>query len=196
MLGADRPEARLNGRPIRLTLRHADLLAVLAMHPAGLTAEQLATQLYGPSGNPVSVRAEVHRLRAQLGGHVLPTQPYRLAATVRADFRQVRAALAEGRVDEALDGYRGALLPRSEAPAIRDARDELAAALRRAVLSRRDPHALQRLMSIEDFAEDAELAEALLRALPRTDARRALVLTRLARADRAADTEPHQRTAR
>ncbi len=41
-LGADPPVARLNGREVRLTLRHAELLTVLALHPAGLTADQLA----------------------------------------------------------------------------------------------------------------------------------------------------------
>ncbi len=184
-LGADRPVARLAGREIRLTLRHAELLTLLALHPAGLTAEQLATELYGPTGNPVSVRGEVHRLRAQLDPHVLRTQPYRLDATVQADFLQVRAALAAGRLGEAVDGYRGALLPRSEAPAVRDEREELFAILRRMVLSRGDTHLMWQLAGIPDCAADDELTDKLLRVLPDTDPRRAVLVAGRARSAKA-----------
>jgi hypothetical protein len=131
-LGAVRPVALLDGREIRLSLRHAELLTLLALHPEGTTAEQLATALYGQRGNPVSVRAELHRLRAQLDSDVLCTQPYRLGVRVRADFLDVRTALAEGRTADALNAYRGPLLPRSAAPGILDEREELAAMLRRA----------------------------------------------------------------
>jgi hypothetical protein len=186
-LGADRPTARLNGREVRLTLRHAEVLTVLAMHPGGLTAEQLATQLYGPEGNPVTARAEVHRLRAQLDPHVLPTQPYRLNATVQADFLQVRDALSAGRVADAAAGYRGPLLPRSEAPAIRAEREDLFAVLRRQVLAGRDTHAMAQLASTEESVGDTELSEALLRALPRTDPRRARIMADLVRATREDD---------
>jgi hypothetical protein len=179
-LGADPPVARLNGREVRLTLRHAEMLTVLALHPAGLTADQLATRLYGPAGNPVSVRAEVHRLRAQLAPHVLHTQPYRLDANVQADFLQVRATLGADQLAEAVDSYRGPLLPRSESPAIRSEREELFAALRRTVLARGDMHAMWQLASTPDGATDQELAEHLLRALPRTDPRREVVLARTA----------------
>lgn len=131
-LGAARPVATLDGREIRLSLRHAELLTLLALHPEGTTADQLATALYGRHGNPVSVRAELHRLRAQLEPDVLCTQPYRIGARVRADFLDVRTALAEGRLADAVTAYRGPLLPRSVAPAIRDEREELSAMLRRA----------------------------------------------------------------
>ena len=66
-LGAERPVARLDGRPVRISLRHAEMLVLLALHPDGLTADQLAQALYGDAGNPVTVRSEVHRLRAALG---------------------------------------------------------------------------------------------------------------------------------
>jgi hypothetical protein len=178
-LGAQRPTARLAGREIRLTLRSAELLTLLALHPGGLTAEQLATELYGPSGNPVSVRGEIHRLRAQLNPKVLRTQPYRLDATVNADFRQVRAALAAGRLAEAVDGYRGALLPRSEAPAIRDEREELFAILRRMVIAGGDTHQMWQLADVPDTALDAELGDKLLRVLPATDPRRAVLLAKM-----------------
>jgi hypothetical protein len=180
-LGSERPIARLSGRELRLTLRSAELLTLLALRPAGLTAEQLATELYGPSGNPVSVRGEIHRLRAQLNPTVLRTQPYRIDATVQADFLQVRAALAAGRLADALDGYRGPLLPRSEAPAIRDEREELFAILRRMVIARGETQQMWQLADIPGAALDAELGDRLLRVLPATDPRRAVLLTKMDR---------------
>jgi len=79
------------------------------------------------------VRAEVHRLRAAVGLGVLQTQPYRLAAAVDADFLNVHTALTEGRVRDAALLYRGELLPRSDAPEVREERDLLAAAVHAAV---------------------------------------------------------------
>jgi len=132
-LGATRPTALLDGRPVRLSPRHAELLALLALHPEGRTADELAAALHGDAGKSVTVRAEVHRLRAAVGLGVLQTQPYRLAAAVDADFLNVHTALTEGRVRDAALLYRGELLPRSDAPEVREERDLLAAAVHAAV---------------------------------------------------------------
>ena len=51
-------------------LRSLELLAVLAMHPEGMTAEQLALALYGERGKAVTIRAQVHRVRVYLGGAI------------------------------------------------------------------------------------------------------------------------------
>ncbi|AXX28416.1 GAF domain-containing protein [Actinosynnema pretiosum subsp. pretiosum] len=170
------PTAALDGDEVALTLRHAEVLVALALHPRGLTADQLALRLYGERGNPVTVRAELHRLRAQLGG-VLLTRPYRLDAEVRGDFLAVRAALRSGDVTTAASGYGDELLPRSDAPVVRAEREDLAAAVRRTVLDRGDAEALWR------FArdEDAEALDRLARLLPRADPRRELVVSRLRR---------------
>ncbi|GAA0602819.1 GAF domain-containing protein [Kutzneria viridogrisea] len=172
-LGGTAPVAHVGGRELRLSLRHAELLTLLALHPEGLTAEQLATGLYGERGNPVTVRAEVHRLRAQLPGGVLSTQPYRISAVLDADFLAVRAELAGGRVRAAAEGYRGPLLPGSEAPAVREEREHLWATVRRAALSRGDTAAVWRLSTTAEGAGDPAIAEHLLRVLPSTDPRAA-----------------------
>ncbi|ANZ41363.1 hypothetical protein BBK82_40800 [Lentzea guizhouensis] len=167
--------ASLDGRPLSLTLRNAEVLTALALHPRGLTAEQLALQLYGERGNPTTVRAELHRLRAQLGT-VLLTRPYRLNAELSGDFLDVRTALREGRTVAA---YPGELLARSDAPVVREERDDLAAALRRQVIDSGDVDAL---VSFADGAEDAEVLERLHTLLPAADPRHALVSSRLRRA--------------
>ncbi|GAA4808593.1 GAF domain-containing protein [Actinomycetospora chlora] len=171
-LGAERPVARLDGRPVRLSLRHAEMLTLLALHPDGLTADRLACGLYGDAGNPVTVRSEVHRLRNALGSSLISTQPYRLRAAVDADFLALRADLRAGRVPAPHLLRRGALLPTSDAPAVREERDHLDVAGRAAVLRRGDVDALWALAQTEAGAADPELADRLRHLLPDADPRR------------------------
>ncbi len=64
-----------------ISLRHAEILLVLATSSAGRTATELAADLYGDPSRGVTVRAEVSRIRKQFAG-LLAAQPYRFAATV------------------------------------------------------------------------------------------------------------------
>ncbi|HEX6343197.1 helix-turn-helix domain-containing protein [Umezawaea sp.] len=181
-LGTEHPTAVLDGREMPLSTRHAEILTALTLHPAGLTAEQLALRLYGERGNPTTVRAEMHRLRAQLGEGVLPTRPYRLRAEVRGDFVAVREAVRGGDVAAAAARYRGALLPRSEAPVVCEEREDLLAAVRRAVISRGDGETLWEFTRTDDGRDDAEALERLVHALPLGDLRQELVTGQLRRA--------------
>ncbi|MFI5729760.1 GAF domain-containing protein [Kribbella sp. NPDC051587] len=181
LLGAGQPLAVVGGREINLTLRRAEVLTLLLLHPAGLTAEQLMLQLYGDEGNPTTVRAEMHRLRSALGGGVLDTKPYRIIADVTGDITDVQAALRRGDVRAALDLYAGPLLARSDAPAVRAERDELDATLRRAALSSADPELLWRFALTSGGAEDLEVFETLATGLPAADPRLAIVSSRLER---------------
>lgn len=90
-----------------ISLRHAEILLVLALHSGGRSASELACDLYGDPSRVVTVRAEFSRLRKQFGG-LLAAQPYRFA----------------GRVDVAVRYPRdmSMLLPSSTAPAIRATR--------------------------------------------------------------------------
>jgi hypothetical protein len=130
-LDAPRPAIKLAGRPLAVSERLAELLTVLAIHPEGLSARELGRCLYGGGANPVTVRAEVARLR-RMARDVVDAQPYRLSAEVRADFLDVERLLARGRVAAALDRYAGPLLPRSRAPCVVARRETLAAAVARA----------------------------------------------------------------
>ena len=142
-LAAASPALRLAGRPLPLSERQAELLTVLALHPAGLSARALARCLYGGAAKPVTVRAEVARLR-RVVGDLLDAQPYRLTAEIRADFLDVERLLERGRVRAALDRYAGPLLPRSHAPCIVARREALDAAVARArVATRRNPQRIR-----------------------------------------------------
>ncbi|MET9313662.1 GAF domain-containing protein [Kribbella sp. NPDC003505] len=181
LLGSGQPIAVVGGREIALTLRRAEVLALLLLQPTGLTAEQLMLQLYGDEGNPTTVRAEMHRLRNLLGGGVLDTKPYRIVADVSSDVTEVQKALRHGDLEQAVASYAGPLLARSEAPALRAERDELDATLRRAVLDTGDPELLWKFAQTPTGAEDLEVFETLDTALPADDPRRPAVTARLAR---------------
>jgi hypothetical protein len=180
-LGATHPVAVLDGRTLPLSLRHAEILALLSLHRQGMSAEALAIALYGEAGNPVTARAEMHRLRAQLGDRVIRTRPYRLGGDVDADFLAVPRLLKAGRLAEALAAWRGPLLPRSDALGVREERDDLIVALRDAVLHRRDAGALWSFAQTETGADDIDVLETLATLLPPTDTRRSVVLARIRR---------------
>jgi hypothetical protein len=77
-------EVRAQGDPWRTSVsrRHAELLQLLhAAGPTGLTAGQLSRSLFGDAEHTVTVRAEISRMRRQLGA-IVATRPYRLAEGV------------------------------------------------------------------------------------------------------------------
>lgn len=179
--GAGTPHITIGEREVPASLRPAEILTALALHPDGLSGEQLTLMLYGDEGNPTTLRGEIHRLRALLGTDLLLTRPYRLASEPDADFLRARAALRAGRVEEALDACHGPLLPRSDAPAVRDLRDELTAGLRNAVLATDDVELTHRFAGHPLAEEDLEAHERLLDLLAPDDPRRAAVAARVER---------------
>lgn len=170
LLAGNHPTACLDGLPLALTTRRAELLALLALNPDGLTAEQLALHLYGEDGNPTTIRAEIHRLRARLGD-VVHTKPYRLRAELDLDLHTVRAALRSGQLDTATRLCRGVLLPQSESPTLRAEWDELLVALRQAVLNRGEVGPLWSFSQAEYGWDDLEVFERMVALLPRSDPR-------------------------
>ena len=123
------------GRSLRLSLRHSEILAVLATHPGGLSGDELAVMLYPGDVSPATLRAEVVRLRSLLGADVLASRPYRLCAEVTSDWAAVAAQLAAGDLAAALKLYPGPLLPPSEAPEVARLRADLHGWLRALVLA-------------------------------------------------------------
>lgn len=173
----------LGHRTVELSQRHAELLLVLTEHPAGRTAEQLALALYPGEAAPVTVRAELSRLRALLPELALRSRPYRLGRPVTTDLAEARALVARGVPGRALTMAPGPVLPRSEAPAVRELREEFAVSLRSAVLRAGDPDLLVRYAGSELGADDVEALHACLAVLPATSPRRARFVARLARLD-------------
>ncbi|MGW7408908.1 GAF domain-containing protein [Streptomyces sp. NPDC054833] len=142
-LGRDEAELVLDGRRIRLSRRHSELMVLLARHPEGLTGDELLCALYeDESVTPVTLRAELARLRRLLGPGRLASRPYRLTAPVESDVAVVERRLEAGAVTAAVAAYSGPLLPGSQAPAVVRLRRRLADGLRTALIARRDPDLL------------------------------------------------------
>lgn len=127
VLGRSSARIRLQGNEVVLPPRRSEVLALLALSPDGLTARDLAFELYGSDDALVTVRAEVSRLRRQLGG-LLGTKPYRLVGPVRLDLLELEARLQEHGPagDGARDGGEDPL-PGASSPTLVAARERLRA---------------------------------------------------------------------
>ncbi|MET8505803.1 GAF domain-containing protein [Streptomyces sp. NPDC004787] len=95
-----------------LSPRHAELLYLLALHPEGRTAAELAQDVFGDRTRTVTVRAELSRVRRNLAA-VLAHRPYRFSEEVEVELRHP-ADPAD-------------LLPHSTAPAVLAARSATSA---------------------------------------------------------------------
>ncbi len=174
-----RTSCRLDGKEIGLAPRLAEIALALALHPDGMTREELNAFL-APDGtaglSPSGMRATLTRMRA-----VLPVSdaPYRFTVAFTADVLQVRRHLLQKRVREAVTLLRGPLLPDSEALGVEEQRWILEEELRQAALDAADPDALFDLA--DRLQDDLELWEAAVGALPPGDPRRALARARLQR---------------
>ncbi|MGY1660359.1 phytochrome sensor protein [Geodermatophilus sp. SYSU D00705] len=191
VLGRERARLRLPAGPVELSLRHSELLLLLAeaaVTGRGRTAEQLAAECHGGEAAPVTVRAELSRLRRLVGTDLLGSRPYRLLEPLETDLDQVRRLLGRGAVGAALERYAGAVLPRSAAPGVVTARERVTALLRQAVLASRRPELLLRYSRLPEAQDDVAVWQTCLEWLPPGAPHRPAVaahLHRLRRAPRA-----------
>lgn len=182
----DRPTAELDGgAPLALTLRRAEVLAMLASRSGGWSADELAYELYGEDGAAASVRTEMHRIRRLLGNVVEPN-PYRFSAGVRVetDASRVAAHLRAGRVAEALAAYPAKLLTRSANFAIELMRDELNEAVGASVRASGEADLILRWCSTDMGAVDSSAAAVAERVIGAGDPRAQLLRAKMARMER------------
>ncbi|WP_370249129.1 transcriptional regulator [Nocardioides sp.] len=176
-------EIRLDGARLLLNRRQTEILALLALHPGGLSLEQLHALVYGDQAVTFStLKAEVSHLRAALGGQ-LASRPYRLTMPVETDVEHVLTLLRRGHVAAAVEAYGGDLLPGTNSPALAELGEVVAVAVREALLADPDPDAV--LAYAERAPYDVEVLERALAALEgSTHPARPLLLGRLAAATR------------
>ncbi|SDY32559.1 hypothetical protein SAMN05661080_03086 [Modestobacter sp. DSM 44400] len=175
VLGRDRARLTTAAGAQELSLRHSELLVLLAEAAAtgeGRTAEQLAVECHAGDAAAVTVRAELSRLRRLVGDELVGSRPYRLLGPVQTDAEEVRRLVARGALSSALDRYRGALLPGSTAPGVRAARARLAGLVRSAVLVSGRPDLLVRYSELPEAADDLAVWQACLALLPAGASRR------------------------
>lgn len=182
ILGRDLGELSHAGGSIELSTRHTEILALLACHRGGLSAERLSELLYGRADAVVTLRAEMVRLRRELPADLAPlSRPYRLPRSIDVDARRVLDFLERGAHKVALGSYVGPVLPASDAPGIRALRDEVRGTLREAMLADAAPDVLLAYARTDDAVDDVEVWTACLRTLPPKSPKRAAVVARLER---------------
>ncbi|WP_142060594.1 helix-turn-helix domain-containing protein [Pseudarthrobacter sp. B4EP4b] len=185
LLGRDQALLSLEGKTIVLSARHSEILALLSTHPDGLSAEELGVLLYPGEGSTITLRAEMVRLRKvlqQLSPDAVPgSRPYRLPVDVVPDSGQVLSCLQRGAHRIALEIYRGAVLPRSEAPGVVELRDKVSLLLREAVLTDGSAESLLKYAELPEARDDVGVRRAALRLLPARSPKRAAVVADLER---------------
>jgi transcriptional regulator of acetoin/glycerol metabolism len=156
-------EVRLDGQRLLLNRRQTEVLALLALHPEGLSLDHLHALLYGDQAVTFStLKAEVSHLRSALGGQ-LGSRPYRLLMPVATDVDHVLSLLRAGQVGAAVEAYGGDLLPGTNSPALTELADYVAVAVREALLADPQPDAVLRYADLAPY--DVEVVERCLTAL-------------------------------
>ncbi|MEV7635565.1 GAF domain-containing protein [Pseudarthrobacter enclensis] len=185
LLGRDQALLSLDGRTVVLSARHSEILALLSIHPAGLSADELSALLYPGEGSTITLRAEMVRLRKvlqQLNPDAVPgSRPYRLPVDLVPDSSQVLSCLQRGAHRIALEIYRGAVLPRSEAPGIVELRDKVSGLLREAILTDGSAESMLKFAALPEARDDVGIRRAALRLLPPRSPKRAAVVAELER---------------
>ncbi|MEU0493062.1 GAF domain-containing protein [Nocardiopsis sp. NPDC006139] len=165
VLGRDGARLTVDGRATELSARHSEILLLLSSAPRGLSGAALGARLHERDGAPVTVRAEMSRLRRLIGHGLLASRPYRLLRPLPTDADAVRERLSRGDRTGALHAYRGPVLPGSEAPGVVEIREVLDAELIGALDGERDPRALLAWAEHPEWRDDPRVLGAVLRSL-------------------------------
>ena len=125
-----------------LNRRQTEILALLAMHPEGLSLEQLHAMVYGDQAVTFStLKAEVSHLRAALGGQ-LSSRPYRLMMPVATDVEHVLGAAPREARSRRRGRVRRRPAPGTNSPALVEMAEYVAVAVREALLADPQPDAV------------------------------------------------------
>ena len=183
-LGRDRATLDISGQTaVTFSPKHSEILALLCAEPAGYTAEALAQRLYGETASPVTIRAEITRLKKVLKdnsvGIDIESMPYRLNPLPETDIKRVSGFIGRGAHRVALAKYPGPVLPGSAAPGVEEIRARLSGHLREVMLQDASVDVLLDYARTQEAIDDEEVWEACLRLLPARSPKRAEVVLHL-----------------
>jgi hypothetical protein len=167
-------ELWLNQQRVTLHPQWLEIVTVLAIRQKPVPLEILMSDLYGDDGNKSTLKAALSKLRKLVP---ISAHPYSLSVPYQSDYQQVLSHIKNRNLAAAARLYKGPLLPFSDAPFIREARDILESSLRNAALGSNDPDIL--LTLAEQFKGDLQLMEAACQALGKEDPRAHIVQARV-----------------
>ena len=183
VLGRDEGLLVIDGVSHTIGRRHTEILLLLATHREGLSAQALAEAVYADPDSVGTLRSEMVRLRSALepiAPALIPlSKPYRLETPIESDLLHVTSLLQRGAHRAALSAYRGAILPDSLSPGVRELQADIEALMREVILTDASKDVLLEYVDSELGRNDVEALTLLLRILPQKSPRRAGVVTRL-----------------
>jgi hypothetical protein len=116
MLG--QPYVIFQGQRLSLSLRHCEILCLLALNPRGMSLNALHDALYGDQQVTKStLKSEISTLRTMLKGQI-DSRPYRLSLSCWADFIELWSTIRTQDVERAFSLYQGSLLTNSISPEV------------------------------------------------------------------------------
>ncbi len=142
-------------KTLKLSLHSKEILVLLCLHPEGLSGEQLSEHLYNDNNHTQSLKVALFKLRKDLP---LNSRPYQLNTNINANFLALEQHLNKSELAEALNLYKGPLLPDSQLSFINTYANELEESLRQAVLA--SQNASYTLNLAQQLKDDLELWEA------------------------------------
>ncbi|KEP74919.1 transcriptional regulator [Microbacterium sp. SUBG005] len=188
ILGRDRAMLEAGGATLELSARHAEILLLLAVHREGLSAETLSEAVYGHAAVE-TLRPEMVRLRRALvpiaPRSVPASRPYRLPDGLETDAQHVLSLLDRGAHRVALAAYSGPVLPESDAPGVVEVRESVRSALREALIAEAGVDVLLAYAETLDGRDDDEVLRLCLSMLPARSPKRAGLVARIERLERA-----------
>lgn len=108
------------GKELNITPRQMEILCLLALNPEGLSLSRFHAVLYGDAKvSTHTLKSELSHLRRLLDGKI-GSRPYRIEATLWADFLEIWKALHQKKSHRALGLYRGPLVPHSTSPELEE----------------------------------------------------------------------------
>ena len=184
LLGEHPAVLTADSRRAPLSLRRAEILALLESRDRGWSADELAYAVHGETGSAAAIRIEMHRIR-QVLGTALESAPYRLAPSLRGstDVAQVLRLVRDGQVAAALAAYTAPLLGRSTCRAIDPLRAELTSAVGASVRASASVALLRRWCATEMGCDDRDAVQDLGRFAGFDDAGYLAASARLSRID-------------
>lgn len=178
-----RPCLEVGGTSTPLTLRHTELLTVLATEPSGLTAGEIGALVYPDRTAAATVRVELLRLKRLLesipGAPQLAGRPYRLTEPLRIDALDVVDHIGRGEYDLALDLYRGESAAAAESEQVSSMLQHTSRTLREAMLSDAEPDTLLRYLELPEVETDPDPWQVALQILPPKAAQRSVIVAHL-----------------
>ena len=168
VLGRERARLSLPSGPLDLSLRHSELLLLLAeaaVGGEGRTAARLATECHAADAAAVTVRAELSRLRRVVGATSSAPGPTACSAGSTPTSTRSADCWPAARSARRSSAIR-APSSRLDAPGVVAARERVSALLRQAVLRSRRPDLLLRYAQLPEARDDVVVWQTCLEWLP------------------------------